>query len=88
MPPRCPGQPPAAPGPPRRTPTLRSCSRGARGPAAPRLARGKGCKNLFKLRFKLNADAPAPGTTGPRTGGAAGVCLLLHWWLELAPERH
>ena len=44
--------------------------------------------NLFKPVFKLNADAPAPGTTGPRTGGAAGVCLLLHWWLELAPERH
>ena len=66
MPPRCPGQPPAALGLLKRTPTLRSCSRGARGPAAPRLARGKGCKNLFKLRFKLNADAPAPGTTGPR----------------------
>ena len=87
MPPRCPGQPPAAPGPSPRIPTLRSRSRGARGPAAPRLARGKDA-NLFKPVFKLNADAPAPGTTGPRTGGAAGVCLLLHWWLELAPERH
>ena len=88
MPPRCPGQPPAAPGPPRRTPTLRSCSRGARGPAAPRLARGKGCQNLFKPRFKLNAEATAPGTTGPRpaerlacvccrTGARASACKTL-----------
>ena len=26
----------------------------------------QGMQNLFKPRFKLNADAPAPGTTGPR----------------------
>ena len=87
MPPRCPGQPPAAPGPSSRMPTSRSCSRGARGPAAPRLARGKDA-NLFKPVFKLNADAPAPGTTGPRpaerlacarrrTGGRASACKTL-----------
>ena len=45
-------------------------------------------QNLFKPVFKLNADAPAPGTTGPRpaeglacarrrTGGRASVCKTL-----------
>jgi len=67
VPPRCPGQPPAAPGPPRWTPTVLSCSRGAAGPAAHRAWRANldaKTSSLFKL--KLNAEATAPGTTGPR----------------------
>ena len=49
---------------------------------------GQGMQNLFKPRFKVNADAPAPGTTGPRpagrlayafrtTGGRASACKTL-----------
>ena len=49
---------------------------------------GQRMQNLFKPRFKLNADAPAPGTTGPRpaerlacarrrTGGRASACKTL-----------
>ena len=48
----------------------------------------QGMPNLFKPVFKLNADAPAPGTTGPRpaerlacarrrTGGRASVRKIL-----------
>ena len=48
----------------------------------------QGMQKRFKPRFKLNADAPAPGTTGPRpaerlagawrtTGGRASVCKTL-----------
>ena len=79
VPPRCPGQPPAAPGPSSRFPTSRSCSRGARGPAAPRLARGKDVKTSSNLASNSTPTRrrPGPPVRGRRSGWRMFVAGLV-----------
>ena len=96
VPPRCPGQPPAAPGPPSWTPTYEAAAVAPAG-RRHRAWREARMHKLFKPRFKLNADAPAPGTSvrGRRlrlacawrtTGGRASACKTLASQQARAPK--